>query len=343
MVRLLLIMVGLCVWPALAWADAIQIQTLTKVPAGQRPKLSLRAQQAVGHVQIVLDVEGGETRSEDLGNLEAGAVREVLLDGAPGPHHYTGHISFVASDGVTQSSPLALDTLVGALLDVQIERSQVNLAAGRLPLRVSVPDGNVELRFVDGAGETLFEHEQEFRAHDPATWLVVTWPALPKGSEVGRVDVKVSDTSGAFRSFALFPWSVYIPHEEVNFATAAATIAPAEVPKLQASLTRIVDALAKHKDLGAIKLYVAGHTDTVGSTAYNLTLSRKRAQAIAGWFRKGGLSLPIAFEGFGEHAPLIATPDNKDEPRNRRVDYILSIEDPVLKATAFVPAWKLID
>ena len=36
----------------------------------------------------------------------------------------------------------------------------------------------------------------------------------------------------------------------------------------------------------------------------------------------------------------MATPDNKDEPRNRRVDYILSVEDPILKATDFQAVWK---
>jgi outer membrane protein OmpA-like peptidoglycan-associated protein len=147
---------------------------------------------------------------------------------------------------------------------------------------------------------------------------------------------------GAFRSFSLFPWSVYIPHEEVNFATDSSAIAASEAPKLQASLTKIGDALAKHKDLGAIKLYIAGHTDTVGAAKYNLGLSLKRAQAIADWFRKNGLRIPIAFEGFGEQALRITTPDNTDEPRNRRVDYILSVEDPVLKATDFRPVWKMI-
>jgi len=78
----------------------------------------------------------------------------------------------------------------------------------------------------------------------------------------------------------------------------------------------------------------------VGAAKYNLALSLKRAQAIAAWFRKMGLALPIAFEGFGEQALRIATPDNTDEPRNRRVDYILSVEDPVLRATDFKPVWK---
>jgi outer membrane protein OmpA-like peptidoglycan-associated protein len=165
---------------------------------------------------------------------------------------------------------------------------------------------------------------------------------LPKGTEVGRVDLKVTDASGAFKSFALFPWSIYIPHEEVNFATDSASIDHAEVPKLQASLGKIADALAKHKNLGPPQAVHRGSHRHRRAAAHNLDLSRKRAQSIAGWFRKNGLRIPIAYEGFGEFALLVATPDNTDEPRNRRVDYILSVEDPVLKATEFQAVWKLI-
>jgi outer membrane protein OmpA-like peptidoglycan-associated protein len=73
-----------------------------------------------------------------------------------------------------------------------------------------------------------------------------------------------------------------------------------------------------------------------------MDLSRRRAQAIAAWFLKSGLTIPVAYEGFGETALLVETKDEVDEPRNRRVDYILSVEDPVLRATDFRPVWKTI-
>jgi len=96
-------------------------------------------------------------------------------------------------------------------------------------------------------------------------------------------------------------------------------------------------------ELGPIKLYIAGHTDTVGAAAYNLNLSRRRAQSIAGWFRKNGLRIPIAYEGYGGIRAAGGHADNTDEPRNRRVDYILSVEDPILKATEFQAVWKLVN
>jgi hypothetical protein len=47
---------------------------------------------------------------------------------------------------------------------------------------------------------------------------------------------------------------------------------------------------------------------------------------------KNGLDVPIAFEGFGETSLLVPTKDEEDEPRNRRVDYILAIDPPSLKS-----------
>ena len=327
--------------PLAAKADAIQFRMVTKVGLGQKPKLEITALQEIQRVEVMLNREDGKNVGQNLGAMGVGETREVLLDGKPGKHHYSGRVTCVV-DGVPQDSQVYFDTLVGGELTVIVDKTKVDLAAGRMPIQVSSPDGKVELRILGASGEPLLEHEQDFADRDPAIPLFVTWKPLPKGTEVGRVDLKITDASGAFKSFALFPWSVYIPHEEVNFATDSASIDRAETPKLQASLNKIADALAKHRNLGPIKLYIAGHTDTVGAAAYNLGLSRKRAQSIAGWFRKNGLRIPIAYEGFGEFALAVATPDNTDEPRNRRVDYILSVEDPTLKATEFQAVWKLV-
>jgi outer membrane protein OmpA-like peptidoglycan-associated protein len=246
-------------------------------------------------------------------------------------------------NGKPSATQVMFETVVAGVMTVSLDKSRVDLVHGRLEMQVSIPEGKVALKILSATdGATLVEHEQSFSDHASRDPLVVQWDPHAKDAEVGRIDVRVSDATGAFQSFSLFPWSIYIPHEEVAFATDSAAIAPTEIPKLQASLAKIADALAKHQDLGAIKLYVAGHTDTVGASKYNLGLSLKRAQSIAGWFRKSGLRIPIAFEGFGEQALRIATPDNTDEPRNRRVDYILSVEDPVLRATDFRPVWKSI-
>jgi outer membrane protein OmpA-like peptidoglycan-associated protein len=325
-----------------AAADAISVKMVTTVPAGQQPRLSITALEAVDRVEILLNRDDGKMVDETLGPLEAGATRDVPLDGAAGRRQYSGRITAVAH-GKPSASQVSFATVVSGGVTVVIDKSTINLPRGRMEMLVSIPEGKVELEIVSATdGATLSQHEQSFTDHPTGEPLVVTWPPTPKEAEVGRVDVRVSDPTGAFRSYSLSPWSIYIPHEEVAFATDSAAIAPTETPKLQASLAKIADALAKHQELGGIKLYVAGHTDTVGAAKYNLGLSQRRAQAIAAWFRKNGLRNPIAFEGFGEQALRVATPDNTDEPRNRRVDYILSVEEPVLRATDFRAAWKLV-
>ena len=331
--------------PDVAKADAISVKWLTTVPAGQQPSLTITANQPVDKVEVLLNRDDGKMVDETIGELGVGGWRDVMLDGAVGKHTYSGRITCV-SKGKPSSTQLSFETSVSGVLSVSLDKSRVDVAHGRLEMQVSIPEGRVELKVLSATdGAVLVDHEQSFSDHAPGDPLVVQWnpPAKDaKESEVGRIDVRVSDPTGAFQSYSLFPWQVYIPHEEVTFATDSAAIAPTETPKLQASLAKIADALAKHKDLGAIKLYIAGHTDTVGAAKYNLGLSLKRAQSIAGWFRKNDLRVPIAFEGFGEQALRIATPDNTDEPRNRRVDYILSVEDPVLRATDFRPVWKTI-
>ena len=326
--------------PRTAAADAISVRMVTSVPAGQQPKLTVIAAEPVAEVEVQLSREDGKVVDEAIGALAAGASRDILLDGKPGKHQYSGRIS-CTSGGRPLSNQISFETVVAGVLSVSLDKSRVDLPHGRLELMVSIPEGSVSLKVSSATDNSvLVEEEQSFSEHSATEPLVVKWDPPSKNTEIGRIDVRVSDPAGAYQTFSLFPWSIYIPHEEVTFATDSAAIAASEAPKLQSSLAKITDALEKHKDLGAIKLYIAGHTDTVGAAKYNLALSLKRAQAIAAWFRKMGLALPIAFEGFGEQALRIATPDNTDEPRNRRVDYILSVEDPVLRATDFKPVWK---
>jgi outer membrane protein OmpA-like peptidoglycan-associated protein len=72
-----------------------------------------------------------------------------------------------------------------------------------------------------------------------------------------------------------------------------------------------------------MKLYIAGHTDTVGDSPKNRKLALDRAVAIARYFKKQGIAIPIAVAGFGEDVLKVKTADNTDERGNRRADYVL--------------------
>ena len=117
------------------------------------------------------------------------------------------------------------------------------------------------------------------------------------------------------------------------FATGKWEVAPAEAQKLDAAQKEIGTVLRRYQQALAlgnqkIGLNEVGHTDTVGDPASNRTLSLNRAKAIASYFRKRGLKLPIHYAGMGEDAPAVVTPDETDEPRNRRAEYIISVDPP---------------
>jgi outer membrane protein OmpA-like peptidoglycan-associated protein len=70
---------------------------------------------------------------------------------------------------------------------------------------------------------------------------------------------------------------------------------------------------------------IIGHTDTVGSDDDNDALSLKRAQEVRDAVASmGHLDVSITrFSGRGEREPLVATPDDTAEPRNRRVEIVV--------------------
>ena len=336
----LLAATGLWLAPGLALADPMALRLATSVPLGQQPRLIITANQTLDKVEVALSRDDDKSVEESFGPLEAGASRDVVFDGKAGKRHYHGRVTCAVGQR-TWTSEVSFDTIVSGVLRVTLDKSHVDLARGRLDLVGSIPDGKLRLSILSATdGKILVEREQVFTDHDTNAPLVVTWDPPGKDAEIGRIDVRVIDPTGAYHLTTLVPWSVYIPHKEVTFSNDSSAIAPGEALKLDASLAKIVDALAKYQAVGPIRLYVVGHTDTVGSAKYNLALSLKRAQAIAAWFRTRAPDLPIAYEGFGEQALSVPTPDNTSEPRNRRVDYILSVEDPVLPASNFQPSWK---
>lgn len=227
----------------------------------------------------------------------------------------------------------------GPKLELTVDRAKVDLEGHQLEVKLSRPACKVVLKVIGESGKELANVTQGFDGMPAGTALMVGW--APSSAEtVSRIEVWGHDTQGYYVGVAITPWNVKIPHEEVNFETDSDAIRPSEVPKLEASLEKIKEAVGKHKDLGNIALYIAGHTDTVGGAEHNLGLSRRRARSIAAWFRSHGVKMPISYEGLGEHSPLVKTADETAESRNRRVDYILSLDPPRLPAGAVNFGWK---
>jgi iron complex outermembrane receptor protein len=86
----------------------------------------------------------------------------------------------------------------------------------------------------------------------------------------------------------------------------------------------IVDTAAKNAGPAKVtEIEVTGHTDTVGSDAYNMRLSRRRAESVAAELEKQGIpSKEIAIFAKGKKDLLVPTADGVKEPQNRRVQIV---------------------
>lgn len=66
---------------------------------------------------------------------------------------------------------------------------------------------------------------------------------------------------------------------------------------------------------------VVGHADRSGSNSYNIGLSQRRAQAVAGYLASRGVPGGIiSTDARGEEQPRVPTADGVREPQNRRVE-----------------------
>ncbi|MCC6921156.1 MAG: OmpA family protein [Alphaproteobacteria bacterium] len=85
--------------------------------------------------------------------------------------------------------------------------------------------------------------------------------------------------------------------------------------------TVIAEAAAAYKAGQSVNLrvQVRGHTDTVGSAAYNLPLSERRAESVKDGLVANGVSADvISTSGAGFSEPLVPTGPGVKEPQNRR-------------------------
>jgi outer membrane protein OmpA-like peptidoglycan-associated protein len=120
----------------------------------------------------------------------------------------------------------------------------------------------------------------------------------------------------------------------------ARTPAPAAAPSVNLSVTfqsgsaeltpqamRTLDELGRalaSAELAGFRFRVEGHTDTVGSSALNQSLSERRAAAVVQYLatKHGIAASRLQPLGLGESQPLVPTGDEVAEPRNRRVQVV---------------------
>lgn len=301
----------------------LQFRVNGVVQTGGKPSLDILAGAAATDVKVVFARADGKSFTQSVGALAAGQkVTLVVGDGTAGKFSWKATITG-KQDGHAWSTGLDFDTVIAAPIHVAYDLDHLDLDKHAISFRVTRAIAKAEITALGEDGAKLGTGTATYQGTEPPTaWLPIAW-TQPAGAKVAKLELRVAASDGMATNVDLVPWSVEIPHEDVNFATDSFAIEPSETAKLDGSLAKIEET-AKRVSFLKLQLYVAGHTDTVGPNDKNRKLSQQRALAIGAYFRKKGLKLPIVAAGFGEEVPKVPTPDNTDERANRRADYVLA-------------------
>ena len=94
-----------------------------------------------------------------------------------------------------------------------------------------------------------------------------------------------------------------------------ATLKPAGKEKID---EEIVPPMKEHSNLRAL---VEGHTDSIGSDAYNQRLSERRADAVRDYMVSRGIDAQrITTKGYGKSEPIASNKTKEGRAQNRRVE-----------------------
>lgn len=103
--------------------------------------------------------------------------------------------------------------------------------------------------------------------------------------------------------------------KDIKFEIDKDVLIPISYPKLE----EIVKILKTHIDIK--KVEIQGHTDSTASDAYNMDLSRRRAQTVMKYLQSKGIAASrMTAKGYGESRPIDTNDTDKGRSNNRRVE-----------------------
>jgi len=180
---------------------------------------------------------------------------------------------------------------------------------GDLIVLLPDPDGKVGVVTVttNGGSQTLDKPRYATEVEDLSKPPIAPKPVSENDitNVFGPALLAQPDPAGRFISFLL-----YFKHDSAKLTDESKKSFP--------------EILMTIKDRKSNEVYVVGHTDLVGTEAYNIELSSRRANQVRDLLVSSGIkpgALVVSF--YGKTRPLVPTNNEVPEPRNRRVEVIV--------------------
>ena len=171
-----------------------------------------------------------------------------------------------------------------------------------------------EAKTADARQEADAAHQEASSARDTAARAQAEADQIRKKAEaeVNRLEAALGQIAETRRTALGLTMNLGSDHLKFEFDKAELR------PEDRELLSRIAGILMTSHDY---TVSVNGHTDDVGSEAYNQKLSERRAEAVRDYLVKAGLPAEIlTVQGHGKSLPLVAGTSEAARAKNRRVE-----------------------
>lgn len=219
------------------------------------------------------------------------------------------HAAIVAAVGRKFISEKVIDNLKASVGAPQGFASAVILALGGLS-RLSTGSLTISDRDVKLSGDVLYPVASEQMQADLVS-------GLPQGWKV-KADISVKPVASPVDSTVCQQLFVeMLGKGKIRFESGRATIDPDSMGLLD----RLIETALR---CPTANLEIAGHTDSDGDAAANLTLSLRRAQAVVDYLVKAGLPKDrVTAVGYGDTKPVASNDTDENKAKNRRIDFVV--------------------
>ncbi len=134
-------------------------------------------------------------------------------------------------------------------------------------------------------------------------------------TETQGLDIAPTNNFLGRAEFELFKKEEEIVLEGITFEFNSDIIRPSSYPVLD----NAVQLLREHP---TVRVEIAGHTDWVGTDAYNLSLSQRRAESVRNYLVSHGIeNSRLIAQGYGESQPIADNRIESGRSQNRRIEF----------------------
>jgi MYXO-CTERM domain-containing protein len=294
--------------------------------------VEISSDEAVSNVKVTIKSSNGDEVVSKTVNLKAG--KPVKITWKQKDRQVTYTIDVEAGESFTNGEFEVIKPVAGGSQGSFTLLSDREEIVDKQKIRYKTPFtlSSHEIQIYNTDGDLIHEDTIADKVIEAGESFELSWRTT---DEVFMIKVTGSDDTGYSYTDTRVPWSVEIPHTEVNFDSGKHNIKPDEEWKVSEAFAVLVHELdgidrankAVNGDI-QVQLYIVGYTDTVGNAGDNQKLSNNRAREIAQYFVDKGAWCEIFYAGMGERGLAVDTGDSVDEVRNRRALYLLGVQKP---------------